>query len=89
MPMNLQIHYIVKDITCLIARRIIDAILSGERDPRKLADLRDRRCKESVETIAAALDENYREEHLSELKVAVQMFDVYSAIIQECELAGQ
>ncbi len=89
MQMNLQLHHMVKDITGLTARRIIDAILSGERDPKKLAALRDRRCKESVETIAAALDGNYQEEHLFELKVAVEMFDVYSAKIQECELAGQ
>ena len=89
MQMNLQLHHVVKDITGLTARRIIDAILSGERDPKKLAALRDRRCKESVETIAAALDGNYQEEHLFELKVAVDMFDVYSAKIQECELAGQ
>jgi hypothetical protein len=44
--------------------------------------LRDRRCKETEATIAAALDGNYQEEHLFELKVAVEMFDAYSAKIQ-------
>jgi len=29
MQMNLQLHHVVKDITGLTARRIIDAILSG------------------------------------------------------------
>jgi len=81
MQMNLQLHHVVKDITGLTARRIIDAILFGERDPKTLAALRDRRCKESVETIDAALEGNYQEEHLFELKVAVEMFDVYSAKI--------
>ena len=81
MQMNLQLHHVVKNITGLTARRIIDAILSGERDPKTLAALRDRRCKESVETIAAALEGNYQEEHLFELKVAVEMFDVCSAIL--------
>ena len=89
MQMNLQLHHVVKDITGLTARRVIDAILSGERNPEKLATLRDRRCKETEATIAAALDGNYQEEHLFELKVAVEMFDAYSEKIRECELAGQ
>jgi len=89
MQMNLQLHHVVKDITGLTARRIIDAILSGERDPEKLATLRDHRFKETEATIAAALDGNYQEEHLFELKVAVEMFDAYTAKIRECELAGQ
>ncbi|MCT0202134.1 MULTISPECIES: transposase [Synechococcaceae] len=54
-----------------------------------MAALRDPRCKESQATIAAALNGNYQEEHLFELKVAVEMFDAYSVKIQECELAGQ
>jgi transposase len=41
MQMNLQLHHVVKDITGLTGRRIIDAILSGERDPQKLAS---RKC---------------------------------------------
>jgi transposase len=89
MQMNLQLHHVVRDITGLTARRIIDAILAGERDPQKLATLRDRRCKETEATIAAALDGNYQEEHLFELKVAVEMFDAYSLKIWQCELAGQ
>ena len=89
MQMNLQLHHVVKDITGLTGRRIIDAILSGERDPQKLASLRDQRCKESQDTIAAALQGNYQEDHLFELKVAVDLFDTYTAKIKECELAGQ
>jgi transposase len=89
MQMNLKLHHVVKDITGLTGRRIIDAILSGERDPQKLASLRDQRCKESQDTIAAALQENYQEDHLFELKVAVDLFDSYTAKIKECELAGQ
>jgi transposase len=89
MQMNLQLHHVVKDITGLTGRRIIDAISSGERDPQKLASLRDKRCKESQDTIAAALQGNYQEDHLFELKVAVDLFDSYPAKIKECELAGQ
>ena len=89
MQMNLQLHHVVKDINGLTGRRIIDAILSGERDPEKLASLRDRRCKESEATIAAALQGNFQDEHLFALRVAVELYDVYSEKIKTCELAAQ
>lgn len=85
MQMNLQLHHVVADIMGVTGRSIIDAILCGERDPGKLAMLRDRRCKNSTATIAAALDGNYQDEHLFELKVAINMFDAYGEQIQACE----
>ncbi|MFZ9552793.1 MAG: IS110 family transposase [Hylemonella sp.] len=85
MQMNLQLHHVVADIMGVTGRSIIDAILGGERDPDKLAILRDRRCKNSAFTIAAALDGNYQEEHLFELRVAIEMFDAYSEQIQASE----
>jgi len=85
MQMNLQLHHVVADIMGLTGRSIVDAILCGERDPGKLAMLRDRRCKNSTATIAAALDGNYQDEHLFELKVAINMFDAYGEQIQACE----
>ena len=42
---------------------ILDAILAGERDPQKLAALRDRRIKASEATIAQALIGDFRAEH--------------------------
>jgi len=37
--MNLQLHHVLSDITGLSGQRILDAILAGERDPMKLAEL--------------------------------------------------
>ena len=37
--MNVRLHHAVTDITGLSGLRIIDAILAGERDPARLADL--------------------------------------------------
>ena len=48
--MNLKLSHVVSDITGLTGREIIKAILSGERDPVKLAKLRDPRCKSSEAT---------------------------------------
>lgn len=71
MLMNLQLHHVVADITGRTGMRILRAIVEGEHDPLVLASMRDTRCKASVETIAAALEGDYREEHLLSLKQAL------------------
>ena len=58
MLMNVQLHHVVSDITGKTGMRIVHAILAGERDPQVLAEMRDVRCKASIETIAAALEGN-------------------------------
>ena len=83
--MNLLLHNVVSDITGVTGMRIIMAILAGERDPQKLAAFRDRRCKNSQETIARSLRGNYRQEHLFSLKQAVELYEFYQAKIAECE----
>jgi transposase len=50
--MNLQIHHVISDITGTTGLAIIDAILSGERNAEKLAQLRDPRIRATSETIA-------------------------------------
>jgi hypothetical protein len=83
--MNLLLHNVVSDITGVTGMRIITAILAGERNPQKLAAFRDRRCKNSQETIARSLQGNYRPEHLFSLKQAVELYEFYQAKIAECE----
>ena len=56
--MNVQVHHAVTDITGKTGMRIVRAIVAGERDPMKLAALRDRRCKKSEEQIAEHLTGN-------------------------------
>jgi transposase len=89
--MNLLLHNVVSDLTGMTGMKIIKAILSGERDPKTLASLRDHRCKNSVITIAKSLEGHYRPEHLFSLKQAVELFDYYQARIIDCdsEIAAQ
>jgi DNA-binding protein YbaB len=49
--MNIQLHHVISDLTGTTGTAIIQAILDGERDPRKLAGLRDPRIVASEETI--------------------------------------
>jgi len=75
--MNLKLTEVIDDITGKTGMLIINAILAGERNPRELANLRDRRCKNDEATIALALQGNWRDEHLFCLKQAVDLHRAY------------
>lgn len=62
--MNIRLDIAVTNIVGETGTRIIEAILAGERDPKKLAALRDPRVAKSEREIADALTGNFKEEHL-------------------------
>jgi transposase len=86
MQMNVQLHHVIADITGATGIRIIDAIFSGVRDPGELAKLRSDRCKNDEETIALALQGNWREEHLFALKQAVELYRFYHQQIAQLDI---
>ena len=53
--MNIQLHNVLSDITGQTGFKIIRAIVNGERCARVLAEHRDRRCRNSLETIEKSL----------------------------------
>lgn len=73
--MNVLVHRAVTDITGVTGMGIIRAIVAGERDPRVLAELRDKRCKKSVQEIVEYLTGNWRVEHLFNLEMALVTYD--------------
>lgn len=83
--MNLQLHRVISDITGVTGMKIIRAILGGERDAQALAALRDHRIKSSRETIAKALEGDYRPEHLFALEQHLALYDTYRAMIGTCD----
>lgn len=83
--MNVQIHRVLSDITGISGLAMVRAILDGKRDGRALAALRDRRVKASEEEIIAALEGDYRPEHLFTLKQSLKSYEHYQAQIAECE----
>lgn len=82
--MNVRVDKAVADVTGVTGMAIIRAIVAGERDPGKLAALRDDRCKKSPTEIEEALFGKYADEHLFELEQAVRTFDHYQTLIAEC-----
>ena len=83
--MNVKLQHVIRDITGKTGMDIIEAIVVGERDPRKLARLRDRRIKADEATIARSLQGHWREEHIFELTQALELYRVYRSKISECD----
>jgi transposase len=81
--MNVCVHHAVSDITGLTGMAIIRAIVGGERDPRALARLRDRRCQKSEDRIAEELTGNWRPEHLFNLGQALKVYEQLCAVIAD------
>ena len=83
--MNVRLDSVITDIMGATGQRILRAIVDGERDPRVLAAMRDRRIKSSASTIAASLEGTWREEHLFALKQALERYDFFDAQVAACE----
>jgi transposase len=81
--MNIQLHHAVADITGVTGMTILRAIVDGERDPIRLARMRDRRCKKNEEQIAEHLTGNWRDEHLFVLKKNLSMYDTLCSQIED------
>lgn len=87
--MNLQLHHVLSDVTGTTGLAIIDALLAGERDLNKLANLRDPRVRATKETIAKSLVGDYRAEHLFTLRQSLSLYRFYQKEISDCELEIQ
>src|SRR5690349_3551228 len=85
--MNLHLHHVLTDITGQSGLAILEAILAGERDPKKLACLADRRVKQSQAQIEAALTGDYRPELLFVVGQALESYRHLQHQIGRCDLA--
>jgi transposase len=83
--MGLQLHHVLRDLMGVTGQKIVRAILAGEREGKELAKFRDPNCKNSEDTIAQALEGNYREEHLFSLRQAVELYDFYQEKLRDCD----
>jgi transposase len=83
--MHLHLHHVISDITGVTGLRIIRAIVAGERDPRTLATYRDYRIKSSADTIAKALEGDYRPEHVFTLTQSLALYDFTQQHIAACD----
>jgi len=73
--MNIRVHRAVSDISGATGMRILHAIVDGERDPAKLAELRDSRCQRSKKEIERELTGNWRDDHLFNLETNLETYE--------------
>jgi len=83
--MNIQLNVVLSDITGVTGLAILRAIVAGERDPARLAELRNPGCKASVAEISKALTGNWQQAHLFILQQALEIFDYYTNKIAVCD----
>jgi hypothetical protein len=82
LQMNVQLSKVLSDVARQTGRAIIRVIVAGERDPHKLAALRNHRCRKSEEEIAKALTGSWREDPLFVLKQSLEMHDFYTRQVE-------
>ena len=83
--MNIRLDNVIRDITGMSGTAILEAILNGERDPRKLANLANYRVKKSKEEIAKALTGNWREEYIFELQQNYEIYKIFKDKISQTD----
>lgn len=83
--MNVRLDQAVSDITGVTGMRILRAILEGERDPARLASLRDPGCARTESQITEALTGHWRDEQLFVLKQTIALWDFCQALMRQCD----
>ena len=83
--MNVRLDQAVSDITGVTGMSILRAILKGERDPVKLASLREPGCAKSESQIAEALTGHWREEQLFVLGQTIELWDFHQNLMRQCD----
>jgi transposase len=83
--MNIKLDRVISDIMGKSGKSIIEAILKGEHDPKKLINLTDGRLKASKEDLLKSLEADWRREHLFSLKQRYDLYQYYQLKIIECD----
>ncbi len=83
--MNVKLQHVISDITGKTGMDIIEAIVGGERNPRRLARFRRPGMKADEATVAKSLQGHWREEHIFELTQALELYRFYQSKIARCD----
>ena len=84
--MNVKVHEVISDLTGASGLSVVRGILDGIRQPAALLALCDRQVQEKkAERMLAALEGNWKEEHLFALRQAYELWKFYQDKIAECD----
>ena len=81
----LKISSVISDLMGASGRRILDALVSGERSPRALAALGDCRLKATPAQLEAALTGRFRDIHAFEIGMLLELTDDLTAKITQLD----
>src|SRR4029453_1787367 len=85
--MKIKLANVISDLSGWTGRRIVRAILAGERDPQALAALSHPGIHASRDTITKSLEGTWRVDLLFVLQQEVTTYDAYLQRIGECDPA--
>jgi transposase len=85
--MNIRLHEVISQIQGAAGLKIIEAILTGERDVERLALLCNKQILNNKRgEVIESLKGNYRTEHLFALQQALNAWKFYHSLIAECDM---
>lgn len=84
--MNVKLHDVISSLVGISGRKVIEAILKGERQPEALLALCDVQIQQKkAQRVKEALRGTWAEEHLFALRQAVENWDHYQKQIGACD----
>lgn len=83
--MNIKIHTVISDLAGKTGMKMVNAILNGERDPKKLADLREPGIHAKEEVIIKSLQGIWKSHLLFLLQQAFEEYEFRIRQIKACE----
>jgi len=78
---NIKLDSVITDIIGVSGRKMIEALIAGERDPAKLASFADRRLKASQQTLRQVLRGRVTAQHRFLLRLHLDQIDALDAAI--------
>src|SRR5260370_11508519 len=82
---DLKLTSVVTDVMRMIGRAMIEAIIGGEQDPERLADLSRGRLKASRPAVIAALQGRTTQHHRFLLRLHLTQFDAIEVAVRDVE----
>jgi transposase len=83
--MNIQLANVISDLSGVTGQMIVRAIIAGECDPWKLAQLSHPRIQASRTEIAKSLEGTWRPELIFVLHQELEMYDTCQRRVGECD----
>jgi transposase len=82
---NIKLDSVITDVLGVSGRRIIEALIAGQKDPAKLARLADHRVRASQETLREALRGRVNKSHRFLLRLHLGQIDALDAAIAKID----